>query len=98
PVYRRATANLSFSALFVARAAAALPSALNFHLGQVYLTVLLTRGHRVSPASASGLTLLSYATLFGGTVAAAAVTLPLWVGRAPALLPYVVGLVVTGLL
>jgi len=66
-VYRRAVATLSFRELWAARAASYLPSLLNYHLGQAWLTYFLSRGYGVDLRRVTGATLLAYAS-WGGCI------------------------------
>ena len=68
-VYRLVAPTLRFRDLLVVRGASYLPGTINFHVGQAYLTFLLSRRHGAPVVSVAGATLLSYATFFGGVVA-----------------------------
>jgi hypothetical protein len=92
-VYRSTVAPVGFRELFVVRGASYLPSLVNHHIGQAWITYLLSRIHGVPLARVAGATLVSYATWGGcmlvlGAGALWAAELPvLWV-----LAPLVLGL------
>jgi hypothetical protein len=83
-VYRRTVAKVSFRDFWILRGASYLPSLLNHHLGQAFLTYYVARIHGVSLARMAGGTLLVYVSWMGcllgaGCVAMVAVGLsPLW--------------------
>ncbi len=64
-VYRRAALPVRFRDLWVLRGASYLPSMINHHVGQAFVTYFLARAHRVSFARAAGATLLGYASWSG---------------------------------
>jgi hypothetical protein len=64
-IYRRAVAPIRFRDFFLLRGASYLPSALNHHLGQAFVTLALSRLHGVSLARVAGATLLVYASWMG---------------------------------
>lgn len=70
-VYRRSVAKIRFRDFFVLRGASYLPSILNHHVGQAFLTYALSRIHGVSLLRVAGSTLLVYAS-WGGCVLGAA--------------------------
>lgn len=86
-VYRIVTPALSPGALLAVRGASYLPTTLNYHMGQAYLTYLLARSYRTPLARVAGATLLIYATLLSDLVIVAAAALPLappgrpWIAR-----------------
>jgi hypothetical protein len=82
-VYRRTVAPVRYRDLFVIRAASYLPSMLNHHVGQAWLTFFLAKAYRAPLARAAGATLLVYATTFGGLFAFLIAGLPLNHGRIP---------------
>ena len=66
-VYRRIVPDLRFADFWVVRGASYLPSLLNHHLGQAWITWFLARRHGVELRRMAGSTLLVYAT-WGGCV------------------------------
>ncbi|MCA9622182.1 MAG: flippase-like domain-containing protein [Myxococcales bacterium] len=64
-VYRRTVPQLRFGPFFLVRGASYLPSLLNHHLGQAWLTWLLARAYRIDLRRMAGATLLVYATWAG---------------------------------
>lgn len=64
-LYRRVVARVSFKEFWVLRGASYLPSMINHHLGQAFITYFLARAHRVSLARVAGATLLVYASWTG---------------------------------
>jgi hypothetical protein len=87
-VYRRTVAPVSFRELWILRGASYLPSLLNHHVGQAFLTYYVARRHGVSLARMAGGTLLVYVSWMGcllgaGCIAMAAAGMPLlWPGLA----------------
>jgi hypothetical protein len=71
---------------------------INYHLGQAWLTWQLSRIYcgKAQLWRATGATLLCYASVFGGLIALAAVSLVLAPGRFPWLLPIVVAIAAIG--
>ena len=61
-IYRRTLAKISFKEFFILRGASYLPSLLNHHVGQAFITVFLSRAHGVPLARVAGATLLVYAS------------------------------------
>lgn len=88
-VYRRTIAPVRYRDLFVIRAASYLPSILNHHVGQAWLTYFLSKAYRVPLARAAGSTLLVYATTFGALFLFLLAGMPLTHGRLPWLVPTV---------
>jgi hypothetical protein len=88
-VYRTTIGPVRYRELFVIRAASYLPSIVNHHLGQAWLTYFLAKAYRAPMARAAGATLLVYATTFGALYAFLLVGLPLNHGRIPWLSPTV---------
>ena len=81
-VYRRTVAPVRFREFWVLRGASYLPSILNHHVGQAFLTYYVARIYGVSLARMAGGTLLVYVSWMGwlaaaGTVALAASGQPL---------------------
>jgi hypothetical protein len=64
-VYRGSVANIRFRDFFILRGASYLPSILNHHLGQAFITLALARIHGVALARVAGATLLVYASWMG---------------------------------
>jgi hypothetical protein len=96
-VYRATVAPVDFKSLFLLRGASYLPSMLNHHLGQAWLTYFLSKAYRAPLWRVAGATLLVYATLLGGLVLLTLGALPLGGGRNSLLLPVLIALVVLGL-
>jgi Lysylphosphatidylglycerol synthase TM region len=88
-VYRRTVGPVKFKELFVIRAAAYLPSMVNHHVGQAWLTYFLSKAYRAPISRAAGATLVVYATTFGALFAFLLVGLPLNHHRLPWLSPTV---------
>jgi hypothetical protein len=57
-------AEVKYSHLFAVRAASYLPSILNHHLGQAWLTYFLSRVYGAPIWRVAGATLIVYATIF----------------------------------
>ncbi|WP_050434738.1 lysylphosphatidylglycerol synthase domain-containing protein [Chondromyces crocatus] len=76
-VYRGAGLPVRYRDFFVLRGASYLPSLLNHHVGQAFLTLALSRAHGASLARTAGSTLLVYASWLGCLLLLAAVTFPL---------------------
>ena len=64
-VYRSTIAPVGFRELFVVRGASYLPSLVNHHIGQAWVTYLLSKIHGVPLARVAGATLVVYATWAG---------------------------------
>ncbi|MDI1481644.1 lysylphosphatidylglycerol synthase domain-containing protein [Polyangium sp. y55x31] len=64
-VYRRSVAPIRFRDFFILRGASYLPSLVNHHVGQAFITVALSRIHGVPLARVAGATLLVYASWMG---------------------------------
>jgi hypothetical protein len=64
-VYRRTVAPIPFPAFWVLRGASYLPSLLNHHVGQAFLTYYVARRYRVPLARMAGGTLLVYVSWMG---------------------------------
>lgn len=86
-VYRGIVGPVEFKELFVIRAAAYLPSMVNHHVGQAWLTYFLSKTYRAPLARAAGATLIVYVTTFGALFAFLLVGLPFNHGRLPWLVP-----------
>lgn len=75
-VYRTAVCPVSTRQLFIIRAASYLPSLVNHHVGQAWLTYFFARVHGASVWKVAGATLLVYATNFAGLFVLMALALP----------------------
>lgn len=75
--YRLTMPNVRYGDFYVFRGASYLPGMLNHHLGQAYLTYLMSKLARVPLARMAGATLVSYAGWMGCLVGCVAVALPL---------------------
>jgi hypothetical protein len=64
-VYRRTICPIKTGEFFLIRGASYLPSLLNHHVGQAWLTWYISRAHRAPLWRVAGATLLVYATTFG---------------------------------
>jgi len=64
-VYRKSVAPIRFRDFFILRGASYLPSILNHHVGQAFITLALSRVHKVPLARVAGATLLVYASWMG---------------------------------
>lgn len=94
--YRLVSPRLPLRWVLVVRGASYLPSVINYHLGQAYLTYLLSRRCRVPLLRVAGATLLVYTTHLGNLIVAAAIALP--AGDAPPWAARTVLLALAGLL
>ncbi len=79
-VYRASVANIRFRDFFILRGASYLPSILNHHLGQAFITLALSRIHGAPLARVAGATLLVYASWMGCILGLACVAI-LLVGK-----------------
>jgi hypothetical protein len=75
-VYRRLIAPVAFRDFLVLRGASYLPSLLNHHVGQAFVTVFLARVHAVPLARVAGATLVVYASWLGCLLLLGAVAVP----------------------
>lgn len=96
-IYRRIVAPVRYSELFVIRGASYLPSILNHHVGQAWLTYFVAKAYRAPLFRVAGATLLVYATTFGGLFSFLLVGLPFNRGSVPWLIPTVAFLALAGL-
>lgn len=71
----RTVVRVSFRDLFLVRSASYLPSLLNHHVGQAWLTYLLSKKYRLPLGNVVGATLLAYVTWGGCVLCLAAVSL-----------------------
>jgi hypothetical protein len=76
-IYRRAVAPIRFREFVILRGASYLPSLLNHHVGQAFITVTLSRAHGVPLARVAGATLVVYASWVGCLLLLAAAAFPL---------------------
>jgi hypothetical protein len=76
-IYRRAVAPIRFREFLILRGASYLPSLLNHHVGQAFITVTLSRAHGVPLARVAGATLVVYASWVGCLLLLAAAAFPL---------------------
>ena len=74
-VYRRARAPVTFREIWILRGASYLPSVLNHHVGQAFVTYYLSRAHAISLARMAGATLLVYVSWAGSLLGVACVAL-----------------------
>jgi len=86
-VYQRLVCPVRYGELFVIRAASYLPSLLNHHVGQAWLTYFMSKVYRASLWRVAGATLLVYATTFGCVFLIGAASLPFNHGRVTWLAP-----------
>lgn len=91
-VYASSVAPVRYRDLLVLRVASYLPSMLNHHLGQAWLTYFISRMYRVSAWSVAGATLLVYVTVFGDLYLVACCSLLFQKSSAPWLAPTLLGL------
>jgi hypothetical protein len=96
-VYHKTICPVSFRELFVLRGASYLPSLLNHHVGQAWLTYFLSRVYSAQLWRVAGATLVVYTTTFGCLVAFGLVALPLNPERVAFMAPLVLGFVGLGL-
>ncbi len=64
-IYRNSVAKIRFRDFFILRGASYLPSILNHHVGQAFITLALSRIHGAPLARVAGATLLVYASWMG---------------------------------
>ncbi|HMI84810.1 MAG TPA: lysylphosphatidylglycerol synthase domain-containing protein [Polyangiaceae bacterium] len=86
-IYRRTVCPISFRELFVLRAASYLPSLLNHHVGQAWLTYFLSKVYRAPLWRVAGATLLTYATTLGCLLLFGVLAVPFNSERIPWLVP-----------
>lgn len=86
-VYNRLVCPVRYGELFVIRAASYLPSLLNHHVGQAWLTYFMAKVYKASLWRVAGATLLVYATTFGCVFLIGAAALPFNHGRVTWLAP-----------
>jgi len=86
-VYSRAVCPLRFREFFLIRGASYLPSMLNHHIGQAWVTWYVSRVYRAPLWRVTGATLLVYGTTFGCLLVFGGISLLLDRSAAPWLLP-----------
>lgn len=67
-VYSRYIGTIDFSTLFALRSTSHLASIVNYHLGQAWLTWLISRNHGTPVWCVAGVTLLGYGSIFGALI------------------------------
>jgi len=82
-VYTRYICAVSYKEILVLRGASYLPSLINYHVGQAWLTWYVSRAYRARISRVTGATLLNYATIFGSLAILNAAAYPLTGGRIP---------------
>lgn len=87
--YSRTVGRVRYRDLFVIRAASYLPSMVNHHVGQAWLTFFLAKARKAPLTRTAGATLFVYATTFGALFLFLLVGLPFNRGRVSWLLPTV---------
>jgi hypothetical protein len=97
-VYARAVARVPLGQLLVLRAASYLPSIINHHLGQAWLTYFLSKVYRAPLWRVAGATLLVYITIFGGLLLTSSSSLVLNASVAPWFRPLLLAVFVSGVL
>jgi hypothetical protein len=92
-VYRATVCPVRYRELFVIRAASYLPSLLNHHIGQAWLTYFVAKVYKAPLWRVAGATLLVYATTFGCVYLLGLAALPFNHGRVGWLAPtiFVIG-------
>jgi hypothetical protein len=85
-----------YSEIFVLRAASYLPSMLNHHVGQAWLTWFIARAYGASVWRVAGATLLVYASILGSLLLIGTAALPSNHARMPWLAPTVAALATAG--
>jgi Lysylphosphatidylglycerol synthase TM region len=86
-IYARTVCPVTWRELIVLRGASYLPSVLNHHLGQGWLTYFLSRVYGAQLLRVAGATLIVYVTTFACMVTIGLVALPFNAGRLPWLAP-----------
>lgn len=97
-VYRTRICPVRFGEIVIIRGASYLPSLLNHHVGQGWLTYFMAKNYRAPLWRVTGATLLVYATTFACLFLFGATSLPFNHGRVVWLTPIVLGLAVAGVL
>lgn len=96
-VYNALVCPVRYAELFVIRGASYLPSLLNHHVGQAWLTYFMAKVYKASLWRVAGATLLVYATTFGCVYLIGAAALPFHHGSVPWLVPVTLAIGVSGL-
>src|SRR5262245_46947044 len=96
-IYRRTVCPVSFQQFFVLRAASYLPSLLNHHVGQAWLTYFISKTYRAPLWRVAGATLVSYASTLGCLVVFGIVAIPFNFERMPWLTPVVLSAAALGI-
>jgi hypothetical protein len=96
-VYRKTVCPVRFREVFLIRGASYLPSMLNHHVGQGWLTYFISKTYGAPLWRVAGATLLVYATTFGCVFLLGAAALPFNHGRIAWLAPTIGGLALAGL-
>lgn len=96
-VYQKTLCPVSFRELFVLRGASYLPSLLNHHVGQAWLTYFLSKVYNAKLWRVAGATLVVYITTFGCLVGFGLLALPLNPERVAFMAPLVLVCVGLGL-
>jgi hypothetical protein len=76
-IYRRSVAKIRFRDFWVLRGASYLPSLINHHVGQAFVTYFLSREHGISLARVAGATLVAYASWAGAILGIGSIALAL---------------------
>jgi hypothetical protein len=76
-IYRRSVAPVRFGDFWVLRGASYLPSLINHHVGQAFVTYFLAREHGISLARVAGATLVGYASWAGAILGLGSIALAL---------------------
>jgi len=95
-LYTRTICPVSYREIFVIRAASYLPSLLNYHVGQGWLTYFLSRAYGAPLWRVAGATLVIYVTVFGGLYGITLLSLPFNIDRLAWLVPTLALLGVAG--
>ena len=96
-VYQRLVCPVRYAELFVIRAASYLPSLVNHHVGQAWLTYFMSKIYKAPLWRVAGATLLVYATTFGCVFLIGAASLPFNHGRVSWLAPTSLAIGLAGL-
>jgi hypothetical protein len=97
-VYRRTVCPVRYREVFVIRGASYLPSMLNHHVGQGWLTYFIAKSYGAPLWRVAGATLLVYATTFGCVFLLGVAALPFNHGRVTWLAPTIGGIAIAGFL
>ena len=97
-VYRMTVCPVKFREYFVIRAASNLPSIVNHHLGQAWITYFVSRVYGAPVWRVAGATLVAYATIFACVCLLVMAALPFSYLTLPWLSPLVASVVVAGLI